>query len=295
VDVTTRILVVDDEISIRMLLQEALGRMGWEVDAVEDAEEGLARFHDKPYDLMIVDKNLPGMSGVVLISRIHQENDEVCFFMITAAPTVESAMETLEIGIEGYILKPFELLTVMQVVRDAVEKIQDRKIAAFKPKKLDAAKSLAPALNADEHFREASRQMRAVSDLDLSVPKRVLRILVIAPDDAERRWMHRYFAEGSDHKVASVASAGQVVDQLEREKPDLIVADAVIDDPNIFELVARSRELLPQTEFFVISENPSVADVTRLIELRATAVITKPLSKQGFEAKIRPVVGKLVF
>src|SRR5262249_41427902 len=101
----TRGLIVDDEPAVRTALGLALEDAGWQVEAVESSERALGRLKETTFDIVVIDKNLPGMGGVDLIRAIRKTDEHILLVLITGYASVASAMETLELGVNGYLEK----------------------------------------------------------------------------------------------------------------------------------------------------------------------------------------------
>src|SRR3954463_3864591 len=113
-------LIVDDEASVRDFLK-AFFQGRFEVTSAANAAEALHIFlQDSTFDILLVDKNMPGMSGVELIRQIREANDDIAIAMITGYASAESIVETLNLGIDAYIEKPFKSLTEFGALVDAI-------------------------------------------------------------------------------------------------------------------------------------------------------------------------------
>lgn len=117
-----RILVVDDEESIREFFEIMLKREGYEVFSQSNGKEGFEFFKKNPVDLIISDIQMPEMSGMELLTKIKETDPETPMIMITAFGSTETAVEALKIGAYDYIQKPFKLDEVKIVIKQALEK-----------------------------------------------------------------------------------------------------------------------------------------------------------------------------
>lgn len=117
-----RILVVDDEQVIRDILSEFLSMEGYVVRSVESGERALTELRLRPYDMVISDLKMPGISGIELLERISEESINVLTVIMTGFGTVETAIAAMKKGAYDYILKPFKVEEVMHVVRRGLER-----------------------------------------------------------------------------------------------------------------------------------------------------------------------------
>ncbi len=104
----TRVLVVDDEPSIRKVLQAQLVRDGLDVDTAADGAEAITALGETPYDLVISDLKMPAVGGLELLAHVRQQFPGLPVILITAHGTVDSAVEALKLGAHDYITKPFD-------------------------------------------------------------------------------------------------------------------------------------------------------------------------------------------
>ena len=111
-----RILVVEDEAAIAEALSYALGEEQFEVDAVGDGEAAVAAAAARPYDVVILDLRLPGMSGLEVCRRLRAEST-VPVIMLTAKDAEVDRVLGLEIGADDYVTKPFSMAELVSRVR----------------------------------------------------------------------------------------------------------------------------------------------------------------------------------
>lgn len=103
------ILVVEDEDIMRESLVDWFSSEDHKVDAAEDGEKALKNFNLNDYDVMIVDLKLPGRDGLSVLSEVRVKNPETKVIIITAYPSVDTAVEAMRRGAVDYLAKPFEL------------------------------------------------------------------------------------------------------------------------------------------------------------------------------------------
>jgi two-component system nitrogen regulation response regulator GlnG len=104
-----RILVADDEESIRWVLSKALSKKGFSVDLAANGSEALTLFRQHPYDMAVLDIKMPGVSGLELLSRFLEERPGTMVIIMTAETSMKNAVEAMKRGAYDYITKPFDL------------------------------------------------------------------------------------------------------------------------------------------------------------------------------------------
>ena len=117
-----RILVVDDEASIRELLVKTLSLAEYEVDTAADGDSALLRLRDTANrcDLAIVDLKMPGMDGLMLIRQVKRLRPDLPVIIITGFSTEVSAIEAINLGVAGYLTKPFRVPQVLAAAAKAL-------------------------------------------------------------------------------------------------------------------------------------------------------------------------------
>ena len=120
----SRILVVDDETSMRQLLEITLRKEGHRVTMAESGQKAVEAFSKAAYDLVISDIKMPDRSGVEVLRVVKQSAPETPVIMITAYSSAETAVEALRLGAYDYIAKPFEIDELKVTIKNALEKQQ---------------------------------------------------------------------------------------------------------------------------------------------------------------------------
>jgi excisionase family DNA binding protein len=115
-----RVLVVDDEASIRDLLSQTLALADYEVDVAVDGRGALDRIRLDPYDLLIADLKMPGMDGLAVIREAKRLKNNLPVIIITGYSTESSAIEAVNLGVTGYLTKPFRVPQVLAAAAKAL-------------------------------------------------------------------------------------------------------------------------------------------------------------------------------
>lgn len=121
------ILVVDDHGTMRRIIRNLLGQVGFEnVDEASDGQDALKKLVHKKYDLILSDWNMMPMTGLELLRLVRGEpsytHQRVPFIMITAEMRKENVMEAIELGVDGYIGKPFDADTLKSKIAIALQR-----------------------------------------------------------------------------------------------------------------------------------------------------------------------------
>jgi len=111
-----RILVADDEESIRWVLSKALSKQGYQVDLATNGQQALEMGRQKNYDLAVLDIKMPGLSGLDLLTRFQEERPETLVVIMTAESSMKNAVEAMKRGAYDYITKPFDLDTLDAII-----------------------------------------------------------------------------------------------------------------------------------------------------------------------------------
>jgi two-component system nitrogen regulation response regulator GlnG len=116
-----RIIVADDEESMRWVLSKALKKKGFTVDLAKNGDEAMLMIKSNPYDLAIIDIKMPGMSGLDLLAKIKEMKSELLVVIMTAEASMKNAIEAMKRGAYDYITKPFDL-DVVDAILEKIDK-----------------------------------------------------------------------------------------------------------------------------------------------------------------------------
>jgi two-component system nitrogen regulation response regulator GlnG len=104
-----RILIADDEDSLRWVLEKGFRGVGYEVTAVKDGNAAFAQIETGPFDLILLDVRMPGMDGLTLLKRTRELRPDAQIVIMTAHGTMETAIQAMQQGAYDYLAKPFDL------------------------------------------------------------------------------------------------------------------------------------------------------------------------------------------
>ena len=119
--VKPRILIIEDEKLIRWSLRQRFSEEGYQVDDAENATEGLDKLSRATYDLVMLDYKLPDLSGLDVLRRIREDDQDIVVLIMTAYSSVENAVEAMRLGAYDYVSKPFKMDALMLTVNKALE------------------------------------------------------------------------------------------------------------------------------------------------------------------------------
>ena len=116
------ILIIDDEKAIRKTLTEILSFEGYKLEEAADGEEGLKKFREKKYDLVLCDIKMPKLDGIEFLQKAGEINPDVPVIMISGHGNIETAVEAVKKGAFDYISKPPDLNRLLITIRNAMDK-----------------------------------------------------------------------------------------------------------------------------------------------------------------------------
>jgi len=164
-----KILIIDDDASLRRVLEYNLQEAGFAVTAASSGEEGLALFTAAPYPLVITDMKMPGMDGLQLMTSIKSLSPGTLVIMITAFGTVDIAVQAMKAGAYDYITKPFNrdelLLTVAKALQLINVEAENRKLK----EELTDRSDFRTLIGASPQMEKVCAIVRKIADTDASV------------------------------------------------------------------------------------------------------------------------------
>ena len=110
------ILIVDDDTGIRTMLSSVLNDEGYLVEAVENGKKAVKACEESSFDVALIDIMLPDMKGTELLNKLKKSQPKMIRIIITGHPSIESAMKAVNERADGYVLKPFEVTQMLEMI-----------------------------------------------------------------------------------------------------------------------------------------------------------------------------------
>ena len=123
----SRILIIDDQEIIRKSLKLALEREGYLVETAENGREAIRKCKGRLYNLALVDLRLPDMDGIELLTKMRETVPKMAKIIITGYPSQENAIEAVNRGADGYIVKPYTMEDLLRKIKEHLQKQQEAK------------------------------------------------------------------------------------------------------------------------------------------------------------------------
>ena len=117
-----RILIVEDDANIRETLSTILQQNGYNTDTAENGREAVQKAKTKFFNLVLLDIKLPDMEGTKLLTTMHENLPKMMKIMVTGYPSLENAIEALNLGADAYLIKPVKPEKLLALVEEKLEK-----------------------------------------------------------------------------------------------------------------------------------------------------------------------------
>lgn len=159
-----KILVVDDEPSLREVLSIMLKRAGYSVTSVTDGEEAVELVQKEIFDLVITDLRMPKIDGMEVLKAVKSASPETVVLIITAFATADSAVEAMKHGAYDYLTKPFQVDEVQLIIRNALEKRRLTTENMLLKREMASQSSFAQLVGQSEAMQRVFDVVRKVAD-----------------------------------------------------------------------------------------------------------------------------------
>jgi DNA-binding response OmpR family regulator len=247
-------LIVEDDPSVRRMLEYVLADEGFAVATADSAERGLAAMGSSGFDVVVLDKNLPGMSGVDLLKRLREQDKQTGCLVITAYPSRESAERMAALGIDGFIKKPFDdVLAIGPRVTQVVE----------------LARRCPLHSSARHGSARPGRRRLLVGSADPQVTQLIGQA---APDQLE---------------LAFARNGVALAEQLDAGACQLVVIDGELPDCDLPGLLRKVTSTHPDLACFVLARRQSLHDLLGLIDMGVRGVLEPDVAPLELRDRLR--------
>lgn len=187
-----KILIIDDEQSIRSTLREILEYEKYTIDEAKDGQEGLDKLISDKYDIALCDVKMPKMDGIELLERVQMAGIETQFIMISAHGTIETAVDATKMGAFDFVPKPPDLNRLLLTVKNALDKSS----------LVTETKSLKKKLSKKYEMIGESDPLAEVKEMMDKVGPTDARVLITGPNGSGKELVARGLHERSNRSSA---------------------------------------------------------------------------------------------
>ncbi len=167
--IVEKILIVDDERSMRDVLSIMLKRAGYGVTVASDGEEAIAHIDKELFDLVITDLKMPKAGGLEVLKAVKESSPESVVLIITAYASTESVVEAMKLGAYDYLTKPFQVDEVQLIIRNALEKRRLSTENILLKREMASQSSFAQIIGQSEAMQKVFDVVRKVADTKSNV------------------------------------------------------------------------------------------------------------------------------
>jgi len=234
----TKILIIDDDESVRNLLQITLEEEGFDTHTASDGKEGVEKLETESFDVLLSDIKMPIMDGMKLLKTAKILNPDIAAILITGYPSIETVMEARKFLAFDYIVKPFDPNIVLNCIQAALSK------------------------------------RRTASELKENIQKP--RVLVV-DDEPMITDLFKVSLEEEGYFIEGVNSAKEAVDRFMFGNFNVVITDVNMPDMDGVTLLDKLKTIKPEVAVIVITGFPSVNTAIETMRLGAYDYITKPI------------------
>ena len=252
------VLVVDDEEVASFILVRLLEGEGFRVSVVSHAKEGNEILKKVNTGLLILDKNLPGVSGIDFLRKVRETWKDMEFIVITRHANLDSALEAIDLGAVDYLLKPFENLDVLRTnvnnaVRSGIRRQLNQKVVE------ELTRVVNRCMEAGVGADDSARELVAGFEFRLKQFRTEIknRVLWAGADLAYEKEMCNLL-KSSGYNVDPIESITWINKMLNRSQYNMVIIEGEFPEVTTVELVQRVKQIQPDSEVLVISSDTSL-------------------------------------
>lgn len=265
-DSPARILIVDDDSDLQEILSEILNQEGYQTQIAKTGKEAIEKCHKMPFDIALIDIKLPDMDGTKLLDMMKQFQT-VIKIMITGYPSLENAVQSLNLGADGYLVKPIKPQNLLNQIKEQLTRRQkttlEKLLMNTGLSSYEAKIYLALASEGDSEVRKLSiasgvprtkayQALKKLTQIGLAVeiPGETQKFSLITPSSAFSNFVHNWKRELTEQAttLTELEKTISILDSLHEEKqvlePMSIKKEEVWSIPSNQEIAKRTEEIL---------------------------------------------------
>jgi signal transduction histidine kinase len=241
-DLEPGILVIDDELGIRVGCQRALQSQGYRVETAANGEQGLQKLQSDSYDLVLLDVMMPGISGLDMLERISLLDPNLVCVVITGYATVELAVQAIKKGAYDFITKPFDADTLILAVEQGLEKrrlsIQAQRMAELRAEANDLARQKRELERLDKIKSTFTLMVAHELRAPVAAIQSYLRLILdgYIPPEKQRE----YLARAERRALAQLELVNDLLDLARLQDPDVQIETEPLQLDQVLEEIVDS-------------------------------------------------------
>jgi signal transduction histidine kinase len=293
-----RILVIDDELGMRIGCQRALQGEGYDVETAESGEEGLHKLRSDGFDLILLDMMMPGIGGLEMLEHISQIDPNLVCVVITGYATVELAVQAIKKGAYDFIAKPFDSDTLLLTVSQGMEKhalsLQAQRLAELEAEAEELTREKAELERLDKMKSTFTLTVAHELRAPVAAIQSYLRLILdgyIAPEDQDR-----YLRRAEQRAQAQLELVNDLLDLARLQDPDIRVETTSVQVDQVLqevldEMAARAEEKEITVESVIAPDLPPVDINTRHAKQLWTNLVSNAIKYSNERSTVRVSLG----
>ena len=271
-----RLLVVDDDISLRQLSTELLSHSGYEVDAAEDGAAAWEALGADRYDLMITDNNMPNLSGIELLKKLHAVHMTMPVIMASGTVPEEEFAQFPWLQPAGTLLKPYSVEELLGMVKRVLSEADG------------TADGLTRFIHreAKENIMSQPAETGAIRVYLTNPPSRIL----VVDDDSDTRQLSVDVLAGSGYEVESVLDGAAGWEALQTSNYDLIITDNQMPRMTGLEMIEKLRSARMALPVIMATRHLPMNEFARKPWLKPEATLQRPFSNDDLLEAVKKVL-----
>lgn len=247
---TTKVLVVDDDKKIRILLLDTLSALGYKTIGAEDGEEALALLEKQKPDVVISDIRMPKLNGLSLLRNIKNKSPKIPVLMITGYNFTYTKDQALDSGADGFLAKPFRISKIEELMQTVLG------------------------------IKGCPSEEK---------PYKLKKILIVEDDDVLRNMLTETLSS-LDYFPIGVQDGQMALSQLKTQDFDLVISDIRMPKMDGLALLKNIKETVPQLLVVLITGFPSSYPAQRALQEGADGYLAKPFRIEKMDELLRDLL-----